>query len=82
MNERIRELAEQAGYTKDMFGIGHWDMPECQKFAELIVRACIEKIETYQIPVGNSAAGEMACEWTYDALKEIRDDIKEHFFRS
>jgi hypothetical protein len=40
MNERIRELAEQAGYTKDMFGVGHWDMPECQKFAELIVREC------------------------------------------
>ena len=42
MNERIRELAEQAGYTKDMFGVGHWDMPECQKFAELIVRECID----------------------------------------
>ena len=41
MNERIRELAEQAGYEKDMFGIGHWDMPECKKFAELIVRECI-----------------------------------------
>ena len=38
--------------------------------------ACIEIIETYRIPVGNSAAGEMACEWTYDALKEIRDDIR------
>ena len=37
MNERIRELAEQAGYTKDMFGVGHWDMPECKKFAELIL---------------------------------------------
>jgi hypothetical protein len=23
-----------------MFGIGHWDMPECKKFAELIVREC------------------------------------------
>jgi len=40
MNERIKELAEQAGYEKDMFGIGHWDMPECQKFAELIVKEC------------------------------------------
>ncbi len=40
MNERIRELAQQAGYEKDMFGIGHWDMPECKKFAELIVREC------------------------------------------
>ena len=40
MNERIRELAEQAGYEKDMFGIGHWDMPECKKFAELLIRKC------------------------------------------
>jgi hypothetical protein len=40
MNKRIRELALQAGYEKDMFGIGHWDMPECKKFAELIVREC------------------------------------------
>ena len=40
MNERIRQLAEQAGYTPDMFGVGHWDMPECKKFVELIVREC------------------------------------------
>ena len=40
MNERIKELAEQAGYEADMFGVGHWDMPECKKFAELIVREC------------------------------------------
>ena len=42
MNERIRELAEQAGYEKDMFGIGHWDMPECKKFAELIIQECLK----------------------------------------
>ena len=42
MNERIRQLAEQAGYTKDMFGVGHWNMPECEKFAELIVRECAD----------------------------------------
>jgi len=36
MNERIRELAEQAGYQEDFSGIGHWDMPECKKFAELV----------------------------------------------
>lgn len=40
MNERIKELAKQAGYTPDMFGIGHWDMPECKKFAELIIQEC------------------------------------------
>ena len=74
-NERIRELLEQVG-------VKYVTMPDdtvYEKFAELIVRECIDKIETYRIPVGNSAAGEMACEWTYDALKEIRDDIKEHF---
>ena len=49
MNETFRELAEQAGYTKDMFGVGHWDMPECKKFAELIVQEClaqVDKVET------------------------------------
>lgn len=44
MNERIRELALEAGYQKDSFGVGHWDMPECKKFAELIVRECILSI--------------------------------------
>ena len=47
MNERMRELAEQAGYEKDMFGIGHWDMPECQKFAELIVGECVSIADEY-----------------------------------
>jgi len=37
---------------------------------------CISIIENYQIPVGNSSAGEIACEMTYAALKEIRDQIK------
>ena len=85
MNERIRELAEQAGITtnidtnyfeKDM---NKWVDYFSEKFAELIVRECIDKIETYRIPVGNSAAGEMACEWTYEALTEVRDEIKKHF---
>jgi len=78
MNERIKLLAEQAGmydFVLEAMGIGE----EFEKFALLIVRECIDKIETHQIPVGNSAAGEMACEWTYAALKEIRDEIKEHF---
>ena len=76
MNERIKELAEQAGLEYN-FDSMLW--LKYEKFAELIVRECINKIETHQIPVGNSAAGEMACEWTYDALKQIRDEIKEHF---
>jgi hypothetical protein len=75
MNKRIKELAEESGLV---FGRDYLRYEEL-KFAELIVRECIDKIETYSIPVGNSSSGELACEWTYDALKEIRDDIKEHF---
>ena len=67
MNERIRELAEQAGYEKDMFGIGHWDMPECQKFVELIVQDLIDSmIKRYgdddELPI-----------------QEIKLFVKEHF---
>jgi hypothetical protein len=90
MNERIKQLAEQARAevradwakgNKIPYPEAHYafQRDNDQKFAELIVRECIDKIETYRIPVGNSAAGEMACEWTYNALKEIRDEIKEHF---
>ena len=80
MNERIKELAEQATthLPKTEYSGEGWIFNK-EKFAELIVRECIDKIETHRIPVGNSAAGEMACEWTYAALKEVRDEIKEHF---
>ena len=38
---------------------------------------CIDIIELYRVPVGNSSAGELAAGWTMDALKEIRDAIRE-----
>jgi hypothetical protein len=73
MNERLTQLAKQAQVEHCISHV------RLQEFADLIVRECIDKIETHRIPVGNSAAGEMACEWTYAALKEIRDEITEHF---
>lgn len=87
MNERIKELARIAEVEVQKTLADRWSKVGRaefmyiynQKFAHLIVQDCIDRIETYQIPVGNSPAGEMACEWTYDALKEIRDQIKEHF---
>jgi hypothetical protein len=79
MNKRIKELAEQAGFMDAWFSESGDDCEEqIKKFAELIVQECLKKIETYEIPVGNSYSGELACEWTYDALKSIRNDIKEH----
>ena len=38
--------------------------------------ACAKVIEAHQIPVGNSPAGEMACEWTYAALREVCEAIR------
>jgi hypothetical protein len=75
MNERIKLLAEQAELNVTFLS----NREKLEKFSELIVQHCINEIETYRIPCGNSASGELACEWTYDALKEIRDNIKEHF---
>lgn len=79
MNEQFERLAEEAMiHIPGQTGL-HTRKFSLEKFAELLVKECIEKIETHQIPVGNSAAGEMACEWTYAALKQVRDEIKEHF---
>lgn len=81
MNEQTRKLARQA--CEQVFGGEFGEMKLtmlfAEKFTELIIQSCIDKIETYRIPVGNSASGELACEWTYAALKEIRDDIKDTF---
>ena len=87
MNERIKTLCKEAFTEAHESRIGPDGLVRSdgnpyifyEKFAELIVKECIDKIETHRIPVGNSAAGEMACEWTYAALKDIRDEIKEHF---
>ena len=70
MNEQIKQLAEQAGYLPDMFGIGHWDMPECQKFAELIVRECIWALWTEECRTSDLASEEYA---------RGSNKIKQHF---
>lgn len=67
---------------KEVYGDCEWSesaLTHLIKVMELTAKECIDKIETYRIPVGNSRSGELACEWTYNALKEIRDDIKETF---
>jgi hypothetical protein len=42
MNERIKQLAEQAGYHPDVYELCK---PGMEKFAELIVAECINMIE-------------------------------------
>ena len=68
-------MARTAGLDPE----GQSTLYELKHFAQLVALKCINQIETHHIPVGNSAAGEMACEWTYTALHQIRDNIKEQF---
>lgn len=86
--EEIIKLAREAGgndeftspptdWNKGYFVIS----PEqLSKFATLVRNAALKEaikiIEEYQIPVGNSPAGELACDWTRNALADIRDDIR------
>ena len=76
MNERIKELADQAKVTV-LTSKGHPDIidgcyiispPKLEKFAELIVRECLNKIE-------NEAAQYAEPVWAF----ELVNDIKEHF---
>jgi len=82
MNERIKELAEQAGVLFDTDPTYTYGASPkvLERFAELVRQnecsRCVKIIENYQIPVGNSSAGEIACEMTYAALRDIRDQIK------
>ena len=43
MNERIRELVRQAGLDDADFPIENWDNVPLAKFAELIVRECLNQ---------------------------------------
>ena len=80
MNERIRELAKQAGYQEDMFGAGHWDMPECKKFAELIVRECVQTLLDNSPELFTNEAAEEDWDKGYDrAMRDCVHHIKEHF---
>jgi hypothetical protein len=70
MNERIRELARQAQKV-----VGHTDggyteikVLDQEKFAELIVKECLNKIE-------NEAAQYAEPVWAF----ELVNDIKDHF---
>jgi len=63
MNERIKELAEQAAngmLSYDAEGDWRLNQKEVEKFAELIVRECCQKLEN-------------------DGMVEVAMEMKEHF---
>ena len=89
IDEIIIKLAREAGLGTSLTHNGgeprvwiegaDWH-DELTRFATLVRNAALDEaikvIEEYRIPVGNSAAGEIACEWTRDALEEIRDMLR------
>jgi len=80
MNERIRELAEQAGfYYTDKTGFITPAGCNPAKFAELIVRECIDKITTYDLVPGHSAKWEDIYDIHTRLLQDLGEELKEHF---
>jgi hypothetical protein len=84
MNERIRELAEQAGFSAHRDGqlytskLEHLPITDTiEKFAELIVRECAQRCEDiaikHQVEETTYAAGKKA------GAFECAADLKQHF---
>jgi len=79
MNERIKQLAVEADLlikksNGDEFRYGNFD-PRFQKFAELIVRECINIGDNYEEILGN----EPECFNCRKVAYGIVDKIKQHF---
>ena len=64
MNQRINQLAEQAGIFRPKEFYQHIDALQLEKFAELIVRECADYVQFYY--------KDHACE-------VIANDMKTHF---
>ena len=81
MNERLKELAEQAGMTDDKFGMyfakdkHNEDGVDLEKFAELFVAECMEQINK----VEEKGDAHLGGGYFYDGTRLCRDAIKQHF---
>lgn len=74
------ELLPLPDYDLLFQGVPHYAVDKMREYGRACERAAYERaahlVSTYKVPIGNSAAGEMACEWTMEALAEIRDAIR------
>lgn len=73
----IEILAKRAGYEVDMFGIGHWEMPEFQKYSELMLQECIQYLtnEAERLYSLRNDNADLCAEKCYDNIQ----GLKEHF---
>lgn len=83
LTEQIKDKAIKFAQSKTDFTDEDWAYQYSkfyeQAYTEMIIKACLDEVETYCVPVGNSPAGEIAFEWTVSALTDISDNIKEKF---
>ena len=84
MNERIKELADQVGAVLNVLAMGRHDgvlftETELEKFAELIIRECIDKIQNYDLVPGHSAKWEDIYDIHARLLDDLGEELKEHF---
>jgi hypothetical protein len=83
MNERIKQLAKQAGLDDDICPLDEWDNPELEKFAELIVAECIDVCNQQKKWVSDMTvfdAQDIA--WNQARIQQsqhIVDKIQQHF---
>lgn len=78
------QLVERIGSPPDTHCWDEDSAADCWSYSPQMVAELLDAerdravriLEAYRVPVGNSAAGEMAAEWTMDALREIRDAIR------
>lgn len=88
MNKRIRELAEQAGFEitpwrDELVPCVHQEGPidiELEKFAELIVKECVNEITTLRGKYDTHRDVEPEeNDWYVDAFLQAEVRLKEHF---
>lgn len=69
MNERIIELAQQAGIFKPKEFYQHIDALQLEKFAELIVRECMKVAGKQRKPANLN----------YNPSERFAEDLRQHF---
>ena len=85
MNERIQQLADQTGLrftqlmSNPMVPVVHGKETDLEKFAQLIVKECIDKITAYDLVPGHSAKWEDIYDIHARLLQDLGEELKEHF---
>jgi hypothetical protein len=83
MNEQIQELIKQATVEVRSHGAfgetERYTKLDPEKFAQLIVQECIDKITTYDLVPGHSAKWEDIYDIHARLLQDLGEELKEHF---